>query len=90
MPPTPSSKKAKNYKKEICAKFLNKPNSFKEIEKSTIKQTKRYIKMASSRGGHVVKTLFRAVSIVVIQKTFSQSFRRKILTNLNKEKSTPN
>ena len=41
--------------KNICAKFHKKPNGSQEIEKNTTKLTKKYPKMASRRGGLIVK-----------------------------------
>ena len=56
--------------------------------KNTTKQTKKYPKMASRRGGLAVKILFSAASIGVIQKSYLQTFIRKGSTALNKKRNT--
>ena len=48
----------------ICAKFHKNPTSSQEIEKNTRRQTKKYPKMASRKGGLALKNFFSAVSIL--------------------------
>ena len=52
----------------ICAKFYKKPNGSQEIKKNTTRQTKKYPKMASRKGGLALKNFFSAVSILEYYK----------------------
>ena len=45
--------------KNICPKFLKKPNDSQKIEKNTTGKTKQYSKMAWRRGGLTVKFFFQ-------------------------------
>ena len=54
-----------------------KPNGPQEIEKHFTRQTKKTPKMAS-RSGLGVENFFSAVSIGVIQKTFLQTFMKRV------------
>ena len=48
----------------VCRKFYKKPNGSQEIEKNTLKESKKYPKMASRKGGLALKNSFSAVSIL--------------------------
>ena len=50
----------------------------KKWRKNTTKLTKKYPKMASMRGGLIVKNIFSAVTIAVIQKHLYKPFCDKI------------
>ena len=72
--------------KNISAKFHKKPNISQDIEKNTTRKPKKYPKVASRREGLTVKIFENQWSN---KKTPLQTFMRKGLIALNKQRMSP-